>query len=177
MAKANAIVGTTIEGGVLTLTVAGFPPIVVNSEWLHPNIQLGAMMRGLKQRLENAAAIERDRETGRPATPQEKYEAIRKLADWVATGDQWEAPRAPGKGGGRKFNVGEAVVGMARVLKITVDEANEKIAALATKRGIDREAAAKVWAATPEVAVAIAQARAESAPSGAEDLLAELAGE
>lgn len=175
MAKANAIVGTTIEGGVLTLTVAGFPPVVVDSAGLHPNIQLGAMMRGLKQRLENAAAIERDRETGRSATPQEKYEAIRKLADWVLAGDQWEAPRAAGSG--RKFNVGDVVAGMARGLKITVDEANAKIAALAAKRGIDREASAKVWAATPEVSMAIAQARAESAPSGADDLLAELAGE
>lgn len=177
MAKKNAVVGTTIEGGVITLTVPGFPAIVVDSEGLHPNIQLGAMMRGLKQRLENAAAIERDRETGKPATPEEKYNAIRALADWVTKGDSWEAPRASGKSGGRKFNIGEVVMAIMRAAGVGLDEANRRIDGLAEKRGITREEAAKVWAFTKDVAVAMAEIRAESAPAGADELLAELEGE
>jgi hypothetical protein len=175
MAKKNATVGTMLDGGVLTLTVTGFPPIVVDSEKLHPNIQLGAMMRGLKQRLENAAALERNRETGRSATPEEKYNAIRELANWVTQGDQWEAPRATGRG--RVFNVGAVVMGMMRAARIDLDTANARIDGLAAKRDITREEAAKVWAATKDVAIAMAEIRAESAPEGADDLLAELEGE
>ena len=67
---------------------------------LTPEIQRAAMLHGLKQKLVDAAAIARDTTTGRAATIQTKYDAVREIFDRI-TGESpsWNKPRAGGTGG------------------------------------------------------------------------------
>jgi hypothetical protein len=54
-----------------------------------------AIGHGMVQKLMDRAAIGRDQKTGKSATPAEKFEAIKALADHLANGGEWRM-----KGGG-----------------------------------------------------------------------------
>jgi len=52
-------------------------------------------MHGLKQKLVDAAAISRNPETGRAASVEDKYQAVKTVYDRLLAG-QWNAPREGG---------------------------------------------------------------------------------
>ena len=94
------IEATITEDGGLILEFRHGETLKLHPEALTPEIQRAAMLHGLKQKLVDAAAISRDTATGRAATIQTKYDAVREIFDRI-TGENpsWNKPRAGGAGG------------------------------------------------------------------------------
>jgi hypothetical protein len=65
----------------LTLTFSNGNEIVVDANMLNQSVRDAALMHGLKQKLVDAAAISRNLDTGASATIDDKYNAVKKIAD------------------------------------------------------------------------------------------------
>ncbi len=89
------------DGGALELKFANGETLLIETNNLSPAIQIQAMVHGLKQKLVDAAAISRNPDTGRSATIDDKYNAVREVYDRLLSG-HWNKTRADGastKGG------------------------------------------------------------------------------
>ena len=128
--KSNSVVTVQrLESGALQFDVLGAGKVVFNPESAHPDNRAFAEIYGWTQRLSDRAAKPRDTETGKPATPAEKYEAIKALAEYYMTGAQgWTLS---GAGGGGKSITLEAI---ARVQGVDYAEAQKQAEALAIKK-------------------------------------------
>lgn len=95
--KRNATITTTIDDnlGGITLTFANGQELRIHASQLTPEIGAHALMHGLKQKLVDAAAISRNPETGRPATVEDKYQAVKTVYDRLLAG-AWNAAREGG---------------------------------------------------------------------------------
>lgn len=91
------ITGDDILTASLTLAFSNGLRISVNPATLTASIQHMAMMHGLKQKLVDAAAISRNPDTGRSATIDDKYNAVREVYDRLMSG-QWNKNRDAGTG-------------------------------------------------------------------------------
>lgn len=110
--KANQTIKATInkEASTITFTVKDAGEVVLDLGKVHADNLAYAALHGFKQRLADAAAMSCDTATGRSATPQEKYEAIKRLADhYMAGGAEWNVAREGGVGGGRVSYLAEAL--------------------------------------------------------------------
>jgi hypothetical protein len=173
--RANAVVTTKIEGEVMTFEVLGAGTLTLDLSKLHQDIARRAVAHGMKQRISDAAAIPCDRETGRPATPAEKFTAMKELVEHYMSGSgEWNRARAAGAGGGRDTS-GITLQAMRRVWPDR--DCEGMVFKLEGRRGITRREAYAEFAKTREVAAMIAQIKAEGASVSAEDLLAEMEGE
>lgn len=102
---ARSTVTTEIRRGedgtptALVVMVEGHEPMVVRADGLAPAVAHEALMHGLRQKLIDAAALERDSTTGRPASAEDKYNAIRVVFDRITDehDPQWNG-RAEGDG-------------------------------------------------------------------------------
>ena len=91
---------TAVAGNVLTLSFANGEALVVDATQLTPEIALAATLHGLKQKLCDAAAISRNPETGRSATIEDKFAAVREVFDRITSADgTWNKTREGGAGG------------------------------------------------------------------------------
>lgn len=97
--KRTPVVEATITANELRLDFINGQSLVVNVDALDAAIARQAMLHGLKQKLVDAAAIGRDPETGRSATPDDKFTAVKTVFDRLMAG-QWNATR--GEGGGSR---------------------------------------------------------------------------
>lgn len=97
--KRNATISATIIGNTLALAFANGETLTMHGNALTSDVQQYAMMHGLKQKLVDAAAISRNPETGRPATVEDKYQAVKTVYDRLLTG-QWNATREGGGNAG-----------------------------------------------------------------------------
>lgn len=97
--KRNATISATINGNTLALTFANGETLTMHGEALTSDVQQYAMMHGLKQKLVDAAAISRNPETGRAATVEDKYQAVKTVYDRLLAG-QWNATREGGGNAG-----------------------------------------------------------------------------
>ena len=97
--KRNATISATIDGTTLTLTFANGETLIMRGNALNSDVQQYAMMHGLKQKLVDAAAISRNPETGRAATVEDKYQAVKAVYDRLL-GGQWNAAREGGGNAG-----------------------------------------------------------------------------
>lgn len=94
-------VAAAIDGDVMTLTFANGQELVVTPSMFTPDIVAQSTMHGLKQKLVDAAALSRNPDTGRSATADDKYNAVKEVFDRLLTG-HWNKPRegaGPVKGG------------------------------------------------------------------------------
>lgn len=89
----------TIGGTVLTLTFSDGRELVITRDGLSQEIREAALMHGLKQKLVDAAAISRDPDTGRSATLDDKFNAVKEVLDRLMSG-QWNKTREGGGGSG-----------------------------------------------------------------------------
>jgi len=81
----------------LTLTFINGKEIVIDANTLSEEIRNQALLHGLKQTLVDAAAISRNLDTGASASVDDKYNAVRKIADRLtADGAKWNEGRAAG---------------------------------------------------------------------------------
>lgn len=91
---------TNVADDVLTLTFANGEVLTVNVATLSEEIRLAATLHGLKQKLCDAAAISRNPETGRSATIEDKFAAVREVFDRITSADgTWNKTREGGAGG------------------------------------------------------------------------------
>lgn len=102
MAKANDIKNTPavsceINTGAetITLTFSNGRDLVLRLSSLSADIATQAMYHGFKQKLVDAAAIGRDPDTGRSATIDDKYDAVREVYDRLLSGE-WNKTREGG---------------------------------------------------------------------------------
>jgi hypothetical protein len=82
----------------LTLTFANGKRLMINADQLTSAIAGEALIHGLKQKLVDAAAISRNPDTGKSATVDDKYAAVRAVYDRLLSGE-WNAPREGGGSG------------------------------------------------------------------------------
>ena len=81
----------------LTLTFINGKEIVIDANQLSMEIHNMALLHGLKQKLVDAAAISRNLENGASATVDDKYNAVKRVADRLTALDgKWNEGRAAG---------------------------------------------------------------------------------
>ena len=102
--KRNATITATINNELgqrasLVLSFANGAQLVLHPDELTGDITFAAIMHGLKQKLVDAAAMSRNPETGRSATIEDKYNAVRVVYERLLAG-QWNAVRGEGSGTG-----------------------------------------------------------------------------
>lgn len=96
---------TTIEGGMfpkglLKITCVSGEQLELATTTLPPELQIAAMLHGLKQKLVDAAAISRNPDTGRAASPDDKWAAVMEVYSRItAAGGTWNKTREGGAGG------------------------------------------------------------------------------
>jgi hypothetical protein len=93
MARKNATIETVIsdDANMITFTVAGFDPIVVDITKLDPDLIAYAAAHGLKQKIGDTAAL------GKGSPDSDKYAAMRAMADRLISGD-WAKPKGETSG-------------------------------------------------------------------------------
>jgi hypothetical protein len=96
--KTPAIDATINNGTVLTLSFANGERLHIDAAQLSAEIRLAATMHGLKQKLVDAAAIPRDTTTGRAATIETKFLAVKEVYDRLLDGE-WNKRREGGAAG------------------------------------------------------------------------------
>ena len=134
------------------------------------------MVHGFEQRVRDAAALSVDRDTGKSATAQAKFEAAKRIADHLMSGaTEWNLK--PAATGG--LDAGLVIMAIMRVFKKTLNEAETVIATTMSKKGIERTAALKLWANSKQVAAAMLEIKTErlATTEDADDLLDEIMGE
>jgi hypothetical protein len=93
--KANSVIETSIVGDQLALKFSNGAELFVDPAVLSESIKQSAMLHGFKQKLCDAAAMSRDPETGKPATVEMKYAAVKEVYDRLFSGE-WNATREGG---------------------------------------------------------------------------------
>ena len=168
--KRNATISATIDiagrDPILDLTFANGEQLQLNGNSLTAELRTMAMVHGLKQKLVDAAAISRNPETGRAASVEDKYQAVKTVFDRLLAG-QWNAVREGGGATGGLLL--QALVRMYAGRK-TADELK---AFLADKSDAEKTALRK----NPRVATIIEDIRAEQGKAAnidTDELLGEL---
>ena len=171
--KRNATITATIVTNeqdsrpcALHLRFANGQELAITASQLTHHVMEYAIFHGLKQKLVDAAAISRNPETGRAASVEDKYQAVKAVFDRLLSG-QWNATReGGGNAGGLLF---QALVRMYAGRK-TPDELK---AFLADKSDAEKTALRK----NPRVAQIIDDIRAEQGKAtniDTDELLGEL---
>lgn len=104
--KSNSVVTTeaNMSVGEMTFNVLGAGAITLHVERMHPDNRNRAMYHGLKQRGGDMAALERNRDTGLPASPGDKLAEITRWVEHVESGSaDWTLRRAAASEGGLLF--------------------------------------------------------------------------
>ena len=96
------VISTTIADnfGSLTLSCVNGEAVTLHVSQLTPEIGAAALLHGLKQKLVDAAAISRNPDTGKPATPDDKWAAVMEVFERITSaGGTWNKTREGGSGG------------------------------------------------------------------------------
>lgn len=180
MAK-QGVVTLTKTGGVVSVVVQGYDPIIVDTGPLDPSVLTQAAMHGIGQKLVDAAALSRNPENGQAASVAEKYAAIKAVADRLNAGGAWNTERGEGVARG-----GLLFAAMSRLYpgKFADAEAfGQWTATMATASKSTQKSVEAALRASAKVAPVIATIRAEreaqtvaagGSPVAVADMLAEL---
>lgn len=98
--KSNSVITHEVDAnGVIRFNVLGVGALFLNMDNVSQDVANRAAIHGMIQRISDAAAIPRNTETGQSATPEEKYEAMRKLVEHYESGTtEWSRKPAAGEG-------------------------------------------------------------------------------
>lgn len=146
----------------LRMTCINGEALTLKRSMLSEEILSYAIMHGLKQKLIDAAAISRDPDTGKSATPADKWEAVMTVYDRIigATGAaSWNAGR--GEGGG-----GSGGLLMRALVRLYPAKTQDELRAFLDGKTKAEQAALR---ANPKVAAVIEAIKAEQAKSGGVD--------
>lgn len=151
--RANSIIQVTRFDNKLTFAFTGVGQFVFDPDRVSAENRARAMIHGFEQRVRDAAALSVDRDTGKSATAQAKFDAAKRIADHLMSGaTEWNLKPAAGPKGP---DAGTIILAMTRVLKKTVDEIEAILATTQTKRGVDRNGALKIWEESKQIAAMI----------------------
>ena len=168
-ATKRAAISADIFNTTLTITFSDGRDMAIDITKLDPKIQHQAMLHGLKQKLVDAAAIARSLETGRSASLDDKYLAVREVFDRL-TGPSptWNKERAANVVGTGQNILVHALMKMTGKDKTYVDDF------LASKTKEERLA----MKSNPKVLAIIAELQAARGTGGVDTdaLLGELGG-
>lgn len=99
--RANWTIAHKIEGRLVRFSVKDAGELVLDVSKVHVANCQRAELHGFVQRISDAAAMARDSKTGASATPQQKYEAMKKLVEHYHTGSVEWSPARNTEGVGR----------------------------------------------------------------------------
>lgn len=161
------------EGGIggLGLRFANGRTLALAASMLSDDILSYAIWHGLKQKLVDAAAISRNPETGRAASVDDKFEAVKAVYDRLLAG-QWNAPR---EGAGAGASGGLLFRALCRMYAGKKDED-----AIREFLDVKTDAEKTALRKNPKVAAIIDEIRVESGKAASidtDELLDELEGE
>lgn len=173
--RANSIISKRVWQGNREYTVHGVGTLIVYPDKMSAECRAYAMGHGIDQRVCDAAALSRDTSTGKSATPQEKFEAMRRIVDHLNSGSTDWAIRVAASAGP---DAGLTLLAMMRALGKTLDDVEALVAATMKKRGVERGDALKIWMDAEQVAQAALDIKRErlTAKKNAVDLVAEMMG-
>lgn len=142
----------------------------------HPDMQHMAAVHGFIQRISDGAAMSRDKETGKPATPAEKLARMQAIADHYAGGaTAWGMNRTgEGKGGQGPSIVVRA---FAAIQGLSMADALARVREQAEKQRTTTKAYLKKLATAKAIIDKVAELRAAEASADGDEMLAELLGE
>lgn len=168
-AKLRAAPDGTPGGIELTFGGRADLTITIDVDNLPEAVYRQAVVHGLKQKLVDAAAISRNTDTGASATIQDKYDAVREVAERLLAGE-WNKRREAGAGSGPGGLLKAALV---RLYAGRMNE--EQLDAWLTAKTDKEKAALRKNPKVAEIIDTIRTERAKDTPAGAaDDLLAEL---
>ena len=183
--KSNSIITHALSEDkcVITFTVkdaegAGRPGrFTFDVTQVHTDMQHMAAVHGFIQRISDGAAMSKDKETGRPATPEEKMARMQAIADHYASGaSQWTM----NKGAGEARSQGPSIVvrALAAIQGTSVAEALAMVRARAEKNRTTTKALLKKLATSKAIVDKVAELRAQEAvvAEDGDEMLAELLG-
>lgn len=176
--KSNSVTTVTYLDGKLVFGFAGQPSFTFDPDKVSAQNRARAMMHGFEQRIRDGGALGRDKETGASATPEEKREAMLRIAEHLMSGsDEWALKVAAPK----KDDPGLLLAAIGRATGKDQAGVEALLTTTMAKRSVDRVGALKVWQDTKQVIAAKAEilaeraaAKAASAAGDADDLLAEM---
>lgn len=99
--RANWTIAHKVEGETIMFSVKGAGNLVLDTRGVSVQNKSRAMLHGLVQRISDAAAMARDSKTGASATPQEKFEAMKRLVEHYQSGSEEWSPARSVEGVGR----------------------------------------------------------------------------
>ena len=164
MAAIETLIETTPGQEGLALTFEHGKVLRINVRDLIDPIVMHATLHGLKQKLVDAGALSRNPDTGRSATIDDKYNAVREVYDRLLAGN-WNKGRGDGQATG---NGGLLFRALCQMYPGKTPEALRAFLDGKTKS----ECAA--LRATPKIAAIIDTLRAPSGDVDTDDLLSEL---
>ncbi len=96
--KSNSVVTHTVsDAGVITFAVVGAGSFGIDPAVIHASNLSRFQRHGIIQRISDAAAKGRDPTTGKSATPQARFDAMKRLADHYTSGAEgWSPARVEG---------------------------------------------------------------------------------
>lgn len=170
--KSNSVITHEVDEarGRITWRVVGEEPLTLDLAALSDGVKARAMIHGLVQRVGDRAAISRDPETGRPATPADKRARMAGLVEHLMAGGDWEMGRA--KGGTSTSRNDPVIAAVAEIQGTDYATMAERVKAMAEKRGVKPRAIIARLATQPDV---VERLRA-MAPKDEGDWLEELKG-
>jgi len=158
--KKARVITTRIEGSLVTFEVRDAGNVTLDLSRLSDEVRDRAMVHGMIQRVSDAAAMSRNDETGKPASPEDKLGAMARLVDHYNSGTHLWAMIREGGGGGNEGGLLGQVLMRAYKAKPgeTSDQHRERILAYVKKRTAKERAA---LLAEPRLAQIAADIRAE----------------
>lgn len=100
-AKSNSVITHEQTDSGLIFNVLGVGALTFDPTKAHKHNRVSAEAHGWIQRISDAAAISRNPDTGKPATPQEKFDAMAKLVAHYESGTaEWSRVREAGESTG-----------------------------------------------------------------------------
>ncbi len=127
--KSNSVITVAVVDGKLLFDVLGAGQVTFDPAKASAACKAHAELHGWKQRLSDAAALSRDDETGKPASPADKLAAVKELAEYYESGaEEWS--RVGAGGGGKSITI-EAI---AALKGVEYDQAEAIVADFAAKK-------------------------------------------
>lgn len=97
-AKANSVITHQVGDNTIMFNVLGVGEMILDMNAVHKDIVVRAAIHGMIQRISDAAAISRDPETGKPASAQDKFDAMSRLVAHYESGtSEWSRKPVAGE--------------------------------------------------------------------------------
>lgn len=177
--RSNAVISTEVDAasGVITFIVLRGGANGENARFPFDPKRVGEaniprfLLNGIKQRVVDTAALDKDQSNGKAATPQMKAERIKRIVDHYMSGsEEWSPARADG---GLVLD-SVLVAAVAEGMGWTPEDTKAKVIKFAEKKGITPKEYLAAAASSDRIVGIVARMRQERTGVTADDMLAEM---